>query len=227
MEKKVTEDFFMLALNPKTGYYRVSGNYLTYGLLGAMVMDLALSEFIELDGKNIILKKRGVSGVNSFDTMMEMISASSREKSLRLWLRKFSVKAHRFRKDLQQHFVNNGILKMERRRFLLIPYSLYRQSDPSRLMRLTLRLKEIILYNKAPEEHELMFLGLIYACRMHRTLADTSEERRKIRKSLVKYMKDNPYAADISKTIMEMQAVITASISAAVIASSAASSSSR
>jgi hypothetical protein len=40
-------------------------------------------------------------------------------------------------------------------------------------------------------------------------------------------MKDNPYASSVSKTIMEMQAVITASISAAVIASSAASSSSR
>ena len=73
-----------------------------------------------------------------------------------------------------------------------------------------------------PNEQELMLLGLIRACRMHRSLAKTSDERRRIRKSLVKYMKENPYASDISRTISEMQAAITASISAAVIASSSA-----
>ena len=225
MDKKVTENFFTLAINQKNGYYRVSGNYLTYGILGAILMDLALAGAIELDGKNVIVKGRHVSGIPAFDKVLELMYSSSRVRNLRTWLRRLSVKAYNYRKELQKTLVSNGILRQERKRFLFIPYSLYFSSDPTRVSKLTLRLKEILLYNKEPLEHEVMFLGLVFACRMHRNLANTSHERQAIRKALKKYIRENPYASGVSKSIIEMQAAITASISAAVIASNTSSTS--
>ena len=225
MDKKVTEHFFQLALNAETGYYRVSGNYLSYGVIGAMLMDLALNDRIELDGKDIRIRQSGISGLPVYDKMLETISNSEKQRSIRFWLRKFAFKATWYRKELQKLLVNNGKLKQERKRFLAIPYSLYYPADRSETERLVFRLKDIILYNKQAEEHELMFLGLVYACRMHRSLSRESDERRKLRKALVRYIKENPVASGVSKTIMEMQAAITASIAAAVIASNAASSS--
>jgi hypothetical protein len=121
---------------------------------------------------------------------------------------------------MQKILVDSGTLRMERKRFLGIPYSLYFPANMPATERLIHRIKDIVLYNKQPEEYELMFLGLAYACRMHRSMSKEVHERKKIRKALVKYIKENPVASGVNKTIMEMQAAITASVSAAVIASS-------
>jgi len=227
MDNKVTEHFFLLALNTETGYYRVNGNYLNYGILGAILMDLALSNKIDMDGKNIRIKEGSTSGLPVYDKILETISSSSKERSIRYWLRKFAFRATWYRKELQKLMVGNGTLKQERKRFLGIPYSIYFPANQSATDRLIFRMKDIVLYNKQAEEHEIMFLGLAYACRMHRSMAKDSHERKKIRKALVKYIKDNPVASGVSKTIMEMQAAITASVSAAVIASGTTSTSAR
>lgn len=224
MDKKVTEYFFVLALNAETGYYRVNGNYLTYGVLGAMLMDLALSGKLDIDGKEIRIKEGSITGLPVYDKMIETIQSSNKPRNIRYWLRKFAFKATWYRKEMQKILVTNGILKQERKRFLGIPYSIYFPANQSATDRLVFRMKDIILYNKEPEEHELMFLGLAYACRMHRSMAREAHERKQIRKALVKYIKENPVASGVSKTIIEMQAAITASVSAAVIASGTASS---
>ncbi len=225
MDKKVTENFFVLALNAETGYYRVNGNYLSYGVLGAMLMDLALAERIELDGKDIKTREGSFTGLAVYDKMLDTIRSSKKSRSIRYWLRKFAFKASWYRKEMQKILVDNGTLRMERKRFIGIPYSLYFPANMPATERLILRIKDIVLYNKHPEEHELMFLGLAYACRMHRSMSKDIIERKKIRKALVKYIKENPLASDINKTILEMQAAITASVSAAVIASSSAGAS--
>ncbi len=225
MDKKVSEYFFVLALNAETGYYRVNGNYLTYGVLGAMLMDLALSGKIDLDGKEIRIKEGSITGLAVYDKMLEAIQSSKKQRNIRYWLRKFAFRSTWYRKEMQKILVANGILKQERKRFLGIPYSIYFPANQSATDRLIFRMKDIILYNKEPEEHELMFLGLAYACRMHRSMAKEAYERKKVRKALVKYIKENPLASGVSKTIMEMQAAITASVSAAVISSSGATGS--
>jgi Golgi phosphoprotein 3 len=225
MNKKVTEYFFILALNADTGYYRVSGNYLSYGVLGAMLMDLALNDKIDLDGKFVRLKDASITGLPVYDKMLDSIRASSKSRTIKYWLRKFVFKASWYRKELQKLLVNNATLKQEQKRFIGIPYSIYFPANIPDTDRLVYRLKDILLYNKVAEEHELMFLGLAYACRMHRSMAKESQERRRIRKALVIYIKENPVASDVRKSIQEIHAAITASISAAVIASSSSGAS--
>ena len=227
MEKKVSEYFLSLALNPVTGYFRVTGNYLSYGILGALLMDLALNGNIELDGK--ILKVRqgsGITGLEVYDRAIEAFKASSKDRSIRYWLRKLSYRSVWYRKELVKLHTKNGILREERKRFLGIPYHLRYPADRVKAKKLAIRFKEIVIYNRQPDEAELMFIGLLYACKMHRVIADVSAERKKMRKALVKYIRDNPVASGVNKSIMEMQAAITASIAAAVIASSSASTAS-
>ena len=57
-----------------------------------------------------------------------------------------------------------------------------------------------------------MVLGLMYACKMHKVLARGGPERRKIRKRLVKIIRDNEFASGIKKVIMEMHSAITAGV---------------
>lgn len=224
MEKKVSEYFLSLALNPNTGYFRVTGNYFTYGIIGALLMDLALNGNIELDGKMLKVKQgTGLTGMEVYDRALETFKASSKERSIRYWLRKLSYRSVWYRKELVKLHTKNRVLREERKRFLGIPYYLRYPADRVKTKKLAIRFKEIVIYNRQPDEAELMFIGLLYACKMHRVIADVSSERKKVRKALVKYIRENPAASGVSKTISEMQAAITASIAAAVIASSSAS----
>jgi len=126
---------------------------------------------------------------------------------------------------MQKYFVKKGILKEEKRRFIGIPYRLHYVARPGFRRNIIDRYKEVILYNKQPEEHEIMVLGLMYACKMHKVISKGGPERRKIRKKIVEIIKDNAFATEINKTIMEMQAAITASIAATAAMSAATSAS--
>jgi hypothetical protein len=126
---------------------------------------------------------------------------------------------------MQKYFVKSGILKEEKKRFLFIPYRLHYVATPGVRKNLILRYKDIILYKKQPEEHEIMLMGLMYACRMHRILTKGGPERRKIRKRLVEIVKDNEFASGINKAIIEMQAAIAGAIAATAAMSAATSAS--
>jgi len=226
MDHKVTEQFISLSLNPDSGRYQVLGNYLTYGMAGAMLMDLSLAGKISLEGHTVIPgKDSSLTGITAYDRMLKAISDSSRQRSLKVWVRRLGNKSAWYRKEMQRYLVKKGVLKVEHKRFIGIPYSLHYVARPGYRKSLINRYKDIILYNKVPEDHEMMVLGLFYACKMHKVISRGGPERRKVRKKLVEIIHDNPFATDINKAIMEIQAAITASI-AATAAMSAASSAS-
>ncbi|MEA1885775.1 MAG: GPP34 family phosphoprotein [Bacteroidota bacterium] len=226
MDHKVTEQFISLSLNPSTGRYLVLGNYLTYGIVGAIMMDLALAGKIALEDHVIIEgKDTSSTGIPAHDRMMRTISGSTKRRNVKKWVRKLGNRSAWYRKELQKYFVKKGILRVQHKRFIGIPYKLHYVATPGLRKNLINRYKEIILYNKKPEDHEIMVLGLMYACKMHKIIAKGGAERRKVRKNLIEIIKDNAFAADINKVIMEIQVAITASVAATVAVSPAASSS--
>jgi len=223
MDQKVSENFLILALNPRSGNYMVIGNYMNYGFLGAVMMDLALGERIRIEDKKIIPDTaKGITGMPVHDRMYEQFLKSSSPRKISTWIRKLSFTAGWYHREMRKLLVNNGTIRKDQKRFLFIPYSLYFVSDSNRRKKLILRLKDIILYNRQPDEAESMLLGLVYACKLHRALSDDYEERRKIRKSLVVYMKESPVASGINQYIREIQVAISASIAASAAASSSA-----
>lgn len=226
MNPQVTEHFITLSLNPESGRYQVLGNYLTYGVVGAMLMDLSLDGRISLEGHNVIAGKDiSSTGIPAFDMMLKTISDASRQRNLKAWIRRLGNRAGWYRKEMQKYFVDGGLLKGESKRFLCIPYRLHYVAKPGYRKNLATRYKEIILYNKVPDDHEIMVIGLIFACKMHRLISRGGEERRKVRAKTVEIIKDNKYANDVNKAIMEVQAAITASIAATAAMSAATSAS--
>jgi hypothetical protein len=140
-------------------------------------------------------------------------------------VRRLGIKAAWYRKEMQNYFVKNGILKVEKKRFIGIPYRLHYVARPGFRKNIIIRYKEVILYNKVPDDHEIMVIGLMFACKMHRIIAEGGTERRNVRKKIVEIIRDNKFANDINKAIMELQAAITASIAATAAASAASSAS--
>lgn len=204
----------------------VLGNYLSYGIIGAILMDLSLAGKIKIEDHRVICDKSGsTTGITAYDRMLRQISGSAKPKKLVKWVRRFGNRSAWYRKEMQKHFVKQGILKVERKRFIGIPYVLHYVAKPGYRKNLINRYRDIILYKKVPEEHELMLMGLMFACKMHKLLSNVGPERRKIRKRLLAMVKDNPFARDINMTIIEMQAAITGAIAATAAMSAATSAS--
>lgn len=221
MNQKVSENFIVLALNPRSGNYMIFGNYLNFGFLGAVMMDLSLGGRISLEGKMMHANpSKGITGMPVHDRMYAQLLKSSSPRRVSVLIRRLSFNAGWYLREMRKLLVANGTLRKERKRFLFIPYSLHFVSDINRREKLALRLKEILLYNKLPDEEEIMLLGLVYACKLHRALSDDWEERRNTRKALVKYMKESPVASGINQAVREIQVAISASIAASVAATS-------
>ncbi|MBN1387367.1 MAG: GPP34 family phosphoprotein [Bacteroidales bacterium] len=226
MNHKVTEHFISLSLNPESGRYLILGNYLTYGIIGAILMDLSLAGRISIENHDIIPgKDLSSTGIPAFDRMLSTISESGKLRNIKTWIRRLGNKAPWYRKEMQKNFVDQGILKAEKKRFIGIPYRLHYVARPGYRKNLIIRYKEVILYNKIPEDHEIMVIGLMFACKMHRVIARGGTERRNVRKKIVEIIRDNKFANDINQAIMEVQAAITASIAATAAMSAATASS--
>ncbi len=226
MDHKVTEHFISLSLNPDSGRYLILGNYLTYGIVGAILMDLSLAGKISIEDHQVIAGKDiSFTGIPAYDRMIKTISESGKLRTIKIWVRRLGNRSAWYRKEMQKYFVKKGILKEEKRRFIGIPYRLHYVARPGLRKNIIDRYKEVILYNKVPEDHEIMVIGLMFACKMHRVIARGGTERRKVRKKIVEIIKDNAFAAEINKTIMEMQAAITASIASTAAMSAATSAS--
>ena len=226
MESKVTEHFISLSLNPESGRYLVLGNYLTYGIIGAILMDLSLAGRITIEDHNIIAgKDLSSTDIPAYDRMLATIAGSGKIRNIKTWVRRLGIKAAWYRKEMQNYFVKNGILKVEKKRFIGIPYRLHYVARPGFRKNIIIRYKEVILYNKVPDDHEIMVIGLMFACKMHRIIAEGGAERRNVRKKIVEIIRDNKFANDINKAIMELQTAITASIAATAAASAASSAS--
>ncbi|HCC70419.1 MAG TPA: hypothetical protein DEQ09_04620 [Bacteroidales bacterium] len=226
MNHKVTEHFISLSLNPDSGRYVILGNYLTYGIVGAIMMDLSLAGKIKIENNIIIaVKDTGSTGIPAFDRMMKTISEAGKQKTIKKWVRKLGNRSAWYRKEMQKYLVNSGALKVERKKFIGISYTLHYPAKPGARKNLIHRYKEIILYNKQPEDYEIMMLGLMFSCKMHKVIVGGGPERRKIRKKIVEIIRDEPFATDINKAIIEMQAAISAGIAATAALSAATSSS--
>lgn len=221
----MTEHFIMLALNPESGRYMVLGNYLSYGITGALLMDLSLAGKISLGGHKIIAgNELSLTGIKPYDRIINRLSEAGGEKKLKRYLQKLSRRSALYRKEMQKYFVKKGILREERKRFIGIPYRLHYPARTDQRNMLIGRYRDIILDDKVPQDHELMMMGLMYACKMHKVMSGIGPERRKIRKKLVEINKDNIFASDINKAILEMQAAITAGMAAANIGAASGSS---
>ena len=224
MDTKVSENFIILALNPRSGNYMIYGNYLNYGFLGAVLMDLALAGRIRIiDGRMSAVEEKGITGVHVHDRMYERLIKSRKPLKISFWIRRLAFNSGWYVREMRNLMVGNGVLKQERRRFLMIPYKLHYVADMGRRRKLIMRIKEILLYNKPPEDDEAMLLGIIYASKLHRALSDDRDERRKIRKALVSFMKESHMSPGIDTMVREIQLAISSAIAAAVVASSGTS----
>ncbi len=221
MEARVSENFIVLTLNPRSGNFMIFGNYLKYGMIGAILMDLVLAKKITVNGHRISATEgASITGIEPHDKILGLIAKAGRPLRIRSLLGRISIRSGWYVREFRNILIEQGIVRAEHKRFMFISYKLHYLTDPGRRTRLIYRLRDILLYNKIPDEAEIMTLGLSFACKLHRGFSDDHTERRSLRQSLKNFARQDVIASDINRTIMEVQAAITASITASIAATS-------
>jgi hypothetical protein len=225
MENRICDDFLILALNPRSGNYMIYGNQLTYGLLGALLMDLMSAGYLAIDNGRVIAgETAGIPSSQVLEKILLRIRANPRSLKVTAWIRKLGIRSGRYLKEVRAEMIEKGQIRGVRKKILFIPWSLWYPADPGYRKRLIFNIQSILLSGKEAGKEEAMLLGLIYATKLHKALSADRDKRKRLRKALVMYMKKSDVASGTEQIIREIQTAVAAGVVASIAASNASHS---
>lgn len=227
-EKTLTlkEKYLLLAYHPEKG--RPLSQYLSYGLAGAILTELADMERITLKRTRIMLNDATTCPDSVLDLVIKEIAKSKTTKKIPVWINHFV--RFRFRRLLKtmvlEEMIAKRVMKKEEARFLFIfkyfKYFPYETRNRSELIK---SIREKVLRNQDVEKDVLFLIALVGATYMVRWFFERSE-RKLARKRIKEISSENDLATITNETIKAVKGAIVASIVAATVATSAASSAS-
>lgn len=217
------EKFLVIAHHPEKGRFTISQMYIQYGLAGAILLDMTLEDRIEIADNKLILKTSRGSADPVVNEVLTLMSQATKPRKVDYWVRKLATRYRKYKWQVLKGLADRRMVRIEETKFLgLIPYrksyliESYTRSNMLRQLK-----SEILAYTRELTSDSMAIAGLIEACRMHRILSDDLEERKTIKTQLKKTIKDSPVSDIVSQTTKQVQSAIIASMTAAIIASTA------
>jgi len=223
MNLNTAEKFLLIAQHPVKGRFIVSDTEISYGIVGAFLLDMSLDNRIGIEEKRLILKNVKRDDNPIISEISTIIGKSEKHRKIKYWIDRLTRKSNIYKRSLQDGLERKGLVRIEHHKFLgLIPYRKCYIIDSKMRDSLIRLLRECILFHKELNNENTVLLGLIEACRMHKILSSDREELKTIRKELKAIIKESPIAETVGETIKQVQIAIISSVAAATIATSAA-----
>lgn len=223
MEKtlSISEKFFLLAHHPEKGRLLISGQQFSYGLAGAILLDLSLDGRIKTDDGRITLRPGNTPSDPVKSDIIRMMTESAKPRRTGYWVRSVAFRYSRYNKQIQTCLVGKRLLRIEETRFLgFIPWRKTYLTESYTRNNLIRQLKNDILVYRTYSGETNALAGLIEACNLRRILSTDREELKVIRSQVKKMLKESPVAGTVAQTLREVQAAIIASVTVSVAASS-------
>ena len=208
MELNLVDKFLLLALDDDKGTFASEPFAMTYGLAGAILLELSLKESITIVDKKVILKSQRRVGDALLDKYLELITNSKKDRYIMHWVQTFGNKERAIKKEILDKLILKGILTKREEKFLWVfnndkfPTA---NSKPENALRK--RLYEIIEYGKTPKVDDLMLISLIDTCKMNRSVYG-KERAKKCKGTIKTLIKDTKNNNAISATIKEVHDII-------------------
>ncbi|MHB0753708.1 GOLPH3/VPS74 family protein [Polaribacter sp. M15] len=221
------DKYLLLALDDEKGKFNSGPFALTYGLSGAIFLELSLRECISIVDKKVVVNNAKRIDDAFLNTYLDILKNTNKERSLKYWIQKFGNKEREIRKDALDKLITKGILSKREQKFLWVfnndKFPTVNAKPENTLRK---RLYEIVELHKKPILEELMLVSLINTCNMDRIVY--GKERYKKCKKNIKAIISDTENNMLSTTIKEIHTQITAMIvvmmSASIAATTAASS---
>ncbi|MCW5515289.1 GOLPH3/VPS74 family protein [Muriicola sp. Z0-33] len=210
IDLNLADKLLLLALDDEKGTF-VSGPFaLTYGLAGAILLELSLKECIKIVDKKVVVNNLKRIDDALLDSYLQLLVRSKKNRSLKYWVEKFGNKERLIKKEILDKLILKGILAKREQKFLWVfnndkfPTV---NSKPENILRK--RLCEIIEYSKKPTLEELMLISLIDTCGLNRIVYGKDRSKR-CKGNIKAIIADAKNSSAISATIKEVHEVILA-----------------
>jgi len=216
------EKFLLIAHHPEKGRFMIPKMYLQYGIAGAILLDMALEDLMDITDKRLIIKSARTSADPVITEVVTLISQSSKSRKADYWVRKLATRYNKYKWQLLKGLADKRLIRIEEKKFLgLIPYRQSYLIESYTRSNLVHQLKNDIMIYRGDSGDYLALAGMIEACRMYRILSADRDELKTIRSQLKKIIRESPVSDVVAKTIRQVQAVIITSVTAAIVASTA------
>ena len=160
------EHLLLLALNDDKGAVVQSSTLaLSYGLAGAVLMELSLRRRIVIREKTIDEVNLEPTGDAILDEALKALADCEREKSAEYWVARPDALVKDLKHRLLDRLVERGVLQREEHRFLwLIPYDRYPVQNPAVERDLRQHIHNVVLHGGEADEATAMLIPLVHAC---------------------------------------------------------------
>ena len=226
MELNLVDKFILLALDDDKGTFATEPFALTYGLAGAILLELSLKGYINIVDKRVVLRSHKRIGDPFLDTYLVKLTESKKNKRLSYWIQTFGNKERSIKKEILDKLIRKGILNKREEKFLWVfnndKFPTVNSKPENELRK---RLFEILEHHSKPEVDELMLISLIDTCKLNRFVYG-KERTKKIKGRIRDVIKEAENSSLISDTIKEVQNTILAMIVMLITTTTAATSSS-
>jgi len=204
MNLTLIDQLTLLALNDKKGTFIPDSTSFTYAIAGAIILELALKEKIEISDNRVKVKEASKTGDEVLDVYFDLILQSNKERKVKAWIEKLGEKAKHIKKDTLEKLIENQILAKKQEKFLWVfTYNKYPAQNSRPENHLKDRLYQIIMQGHRPELKEIMLLNLIESCSLGKEIF--GKENTKDFKKKLKHINEYDHLSDsVNKSIKEV-----------------------
>jgi len=158
------EELLLLALDDEKGTI-VDKTSIKYGLVGALLMDLALVNKIDTDLENLMIVDASPTGDDILDDVLTQIAQSDRTRTTEYWLVHLSQNSNTIKERLLDRLIQKGILKREEQKILWVfARRRYPVRDDKEEKEVKTRIREVILSDSIPDPRDVVLISLIKGC---------------------------------------------------------------
>ncbi len=178
-ELLLCEEFFLFAIDEKkmkAPWWK--SMVFKFGLGGAVLWDLVARGKLVWDDEKVKLIDRTPVNELVLDKAIETISETNKSKKISHWVTKLGNSA--VQRRLLKELSKKGLVRVVKEQeisFWGTSKERYQVWDERPIRQTRNRLSEILLYQKKPDEKYLRLVGLVFACRLLKRLADDKEKQ--------------------------------------------------
>jgi hypothetical protein len=221
------EKYLLLCYHPEKGRMLGTASYASYGLVGAIMLELAGMDKYKIENKKLVLTDQKETGDKALDMVLERIAKSQRPKKLNTWIANISQSgmAGKIKTLVRESLMDKRILsKREKTTLIIFKYNRYPARNTRPRRQIISEMQNVVVRRRIGTNDIMLLIALIGATKMINSFF-LPEDRKLARKRIKEIIKNNDLAKMLDCTITAVQAAVVVAISTTAAASAAVSSS--
>jgi hypothetical protein len=218
MELNLIEEFLLIALDDGKGRFVTDSTHLHMGFSGAILLELALREKINIVNDKVVLVNDAYEKEMVINKTIDMIKTSEKDRKIKYWVNKLSDNARQMKDDTLKGLMNKGILGKEDSKILwIIPNTKYPTQDLTVENKVRQRLHDVMLKGAKANPRDVMLLSLIDVSELTKEAFRDKEEYKIVKTKIKEVTQNIEISQVVNRTIRDIQAAVMIAVMAAVI----------